>query len=209
MINFKSELIEKRKISNEKVDLYNSVINENLTSVKELFGLSHLYVRTQEELNGSITLQIEHYVDGEWESDDFTYDFVFKEKHCTTQKVPIENLLKNFIIDVAQRYYIKVEEIKGYIQARENENIELTKLEVFLTKDNEKEYKGNIVFKISEKYKDMQVPETFNIEAIKDDEKIYIKYCKLSELDYKTKEYKAEFDINNANLENKTEKIIF
>ena len=55
MINFKI-IINKIIIENNKINLYNSVINENLKNIKELFELNNLNVSTHKQADGSITL---------------------------------------------------------------------------------------------------------------------------------------------------------
>lgn len=111
MINFKKELIEKRKILDEKVLMYNMVINENLEGIKDLFKSSRLLVETEKAQNNSITLKLKKYEGNPlaWTSKDFTYDYVINKLFCNKTS-SVENALKKFILDIAQENYIQIEQ---------------------------------------------------------------------------------------------------
>jgi len=58
MINFKKELIEKRKVLDGNVKIYNSVVRENLDDIKKLFKDSGFKISTERKNNNSLTLQL-------------------------------------------------------------------------------------------------------------------------------------------------------
>lgn len=102
MINFKI-IINKIIIENNKINLYNSVINENLKNIKELFELNNLNVSTHKQADGSITLQID---DG-WEGSYFTYKQVSKNNYLFN-KCFIEKQLLKFIEKEVQCWHVKI-----------------------------------------------------------------------------------------------------
>jgi hypothetical protein len=102
MINFK-KLINKRKSENERIELYNSIINENLDNIKNIFKLSHLRISTHNELDGSIALLIDNGYEGDW----FKYETKFKDNNLFNKKT-IEKSLENFIENNAQHYNIRM-----------------------------------------------------------------------------------------------------
>lgn len=111
MINFKKELIEKRKVLDEKVAMYNAVIKENSEGIKDLFKSSCLLVETEKVQNNSISLKLRKYEGKQlgWTSKDFTYDYAINKLFCSKTS-SIENALKKFILDIAQEIYIEVEQ---------------------------------------------------------------------------------------------------
>lgn len=68
MIKFK-KLINKRNSESERIKLYNSIINENLDNIINIFRLSHLRISTHNEQDGSITLLIDDGYEGNWFDD--------------------------------------------------------------------------------------------------------------------------------------------
>lgn len=112
MIDFKSEILAKRIKEDKKVDLYNSVVNEYVGQIKDIFEYDNLKVDCQ-EVDGLIKITI-------LSSDEktkyvFSYSSIRKCLYINptdtlADKSMIENKLKEFVLKIAENEDVRIKE---------------------------------------------------------------------------------------------------
>lgn len=113
MIDFKSEILAKIQKEDKKVDLYNSVIKEYIPQIKDIFEYSNLKVDCHEIKDGLIKITIiseDNRTKYHFSYNDIKRYLYLNPSDDIADKDMIENKLKDFVLEVAEKEDIRIKE---------------------------------------------------------------------------------------------------
>lgn len=115
MIDFKSEILKVQQENYIKARNYNEVIEENYQRIENLFSSEEFKVYTKKELDGSLTLVInKEKQEGRMIINKFNCLYELEKLKRVQKDIDvksfIEGKLKQFVVETAIKYDLKIEE---------------------------------------------------------------------------------------------------